>query len=86
MNNLITGLVGLKLNKFLLIGFILLILGFILAPVLIGIPIIMIGSLIFVTGVMISFAGMFPGGNKVVGAYRSMFSQMWEFLKALIKI
>jgi hypothetical protein len=85
MNNFIAGLFVSKLNKFIVIGFILLILGFLLTPILIGIPILMIGSFLFVIGVMMSFANLLPGGNTIVSSYKNMFSQMWEFLKALIK-
>jgi hypothetical protein len=45
----------------------------------------MIGSLVFVVGVMIYLARILPGGDKIVSSYENMFSQMWSFLKALIK-
>lgn len=85
MNDLIMGLFGPKLNKFLVVGFICLILGFLLIPILIGIPIFMFGSLLFVIGVFISILNLFPGGKKIISSYEKMFSQMFSFLKALIK-
>ena len=80
MNNLIGSLIGPRINKFLVIGFILLVLGFLLTPILIGIPILMIGSLVFVVGVMIYLARILPGGDKIVSSFENLFSQMWSFL------
>jgi hypothetical protein len=85
MNNLIAGLLGPKLNKFLVVGFILLVLGFLLIPILIGIPIFMLGVLLFVFGVFISMLSIFPGGKNLVSEYEKMFSRMFSFLKALVK-
>jgi hypothetical protein len=79
------GLLGPKLNRYIVVGFLMLVAGFFLIPFLIGIPIFMIGSVLFIIGVMISLVSMLPGGNKIVLAYKGMFSQMWLFLKALAK-
>jgi hypothetical protein len=85
MSNLIVALLGPKLNKFLVIGFILLVLGFLLIPILIGIPIFMLGVLLFVFGVFISILSIFPGGKNLVSEYEKLFLRMFSFLKALIK-
>ena len=85
MSNLNISLFIPKPNKFMVSGFILLVVGFILIPILIGIPIFMIGSLLFTIGVFISILNVFPGGKNLTSAYEKMFSQMFSFLKALIK-
>jgi hypothetical protein len=85
MSNLIAALLGPKMNKFLVVGFILLVLGFLLIPILIGIPIFMLGVLLFAFGVFISMLNIFPGGRYIVSEYEKMFSRMFSFLKALIK-
>ena len=85
MNNLISGIFGPRLNKYIVIGLILLVLGFFLIPILIGIPLMMIGSLFIAIGTFIIVTKFLPNGDLILSSYKKMYLQMWAFLKALIK-
>ena len=86
MYNLASGLFGPRLNKYIVIGLILLVLGFFLIPILIGIPLMMIGSLLIAIGTFIIVTKFLPNGDLIRSSYKKMYLQMWAFLKALINI
>lgn len=66
------------LNRYEIIGFLLMVLGFFLSIIIIGIPIMLLGWFVMIYGLIWRILGFIPGGRQYPAKLKQLFIQWYS--------